>query len=138
MLILKRRYEFWFAILALHKIGAACIPATHLLTAKDIIYRNNAADIKMIVCVGEDEVIKHVEESLEQSPTVMAKALIGRDKEGWYNFNKEIETNLHILKDQQAKMQQLMTISCFCTLLQEPPECQKWWPMTLLILWAIL
>lgn len=91
MLILKRRYEFWFAILALHKIGAACIPATHLLTAKDIIYRNNAADIKMIVCVGEDEVIKHVEESLEQSPTVMAKALIGRDKEGWYNFNKEIE-----------------------------------------------
>jgi len=58
MLILKRRYEFWFAILALHKIGAACIPATHLLTAKDIIYRNNAADIKMIVCVGEDEVIK--------------------------------------------------------------------------------
>jgi len=91
MLILKRRYEFWFAILALHKIGAACIPATHLLTAKDIIYRNNAADIKMIVCVGEDEVIKHVEGSLEQSPTVMAKALIGRDKEGWYNFNKEIE-----------------------------------------------
>jgi len=56
---------------------------------KDIIYRNNAADIKMIVCVGEDEVIKHVEESLEQSPTVMAKALIGRDKEGWYNFNKK-------------------------------------------------
>ncbi|WP_038291525.1 AMP-binding protein [Acetivibrio straminisolvens] len=91
MLILKRRYEFWFAILALHKIGAICIPATHLLTTKDIIYRNNAADIKMIVCVAEDEVIKHVEESLEKSPSVMAKALIGKDKEGWYNFNKEIE-----------------------------------------------
>ena len=39
MLILKRRYEFWFCLLALHKIGAVCIPATHLLTSKDIIYR---------------------------------------------------------------------------------------------------
>ncbi|AEV69160.1 AMP-binding protein [Acetivibrio clariflavus] len=91
MLILKRRYEFWFAILALHKIGAICIPATHLLTAKDIIYRNNAADIKMIVCVGEDEVIKHVEESMSQSPTLKAVALVGGSKEGWYDFNKEVE-----------------------------------------------
>ena len=49
MLILKRRYEFWFAILGLHKIGAVAIPATHLLSEKDIVYRNNAADIKMIV-----------------------------------------------------------------------------------------
>lgn len=92
MLILKRRYEFWFAILALHKIGAICIPATHLLTAKDIIYRNNAADIKMIVSVAEDEVIKHIEDSMEESPSLMSKALIGKDKEGWYNFNKEIES----------------------------------------------
>lgn len=53
MLILKRRYEFWFSIIALHKLGAVVIPATHLLTQKDIIYRCNAADIKMIVCAGE-------------------------------------------------------------------------------------
>ena len=50
MLILKRHYEFWFCTLALNKIGAITIPATHLLSTKDIIYRNNAADIKMIVC----------------------------------------------------------------------------------------
>ncbi|HPB03983.1 MAG TPA: AMP-binding protein, partial [Bacteroidaceae bacterium] len=50
MMMLKRRIEFWFSIIALHKIGAVAIPATHLLTAKDIIYRSNAADIKMIVC----------------------------------------------------------------------------------------
>ena len=43
MLILKRRYEFWFSIIALHKLGAVVIPATHLLTQKDIIYRCNAA-----------------------------------------------------------------------------------------------
>jgi acetyl-CoA synthetase len=57
MLILKRRYEFWFACLALHKIGAIAIPATHLLTDKDIIYRCEAATIKAIVSVGEEIVI---------------------------------------------------------------------------------
>lgn len=91
MLILKRRYEFWFAILALHKLGAVCIPATHLLTSKDIIYRANAADIKMIVSVAEDEVIKRIEESLSKSPTIKSLALVGGTKEGWYNFNKEVE-----------------------------------------------
>jgi len=91
MLILKRRYEFWFCLLALHKIGAICIPATHLLTAKDIIYRNNAADIKMIVCVAEDEVIRHVEDSMEKSPTLKYKALIGCNREGWYNLTEELE-----------------------------------------------
>jgi len=91
MLILKRRYEFWFCLLALHKLGAVCIPATHLLTAKDIIYRNNAADIKMIVCVAEDEVIKHVEDSMEKSPTFKYKALIGKSREGWYNLTEELE-----------------------------------------------
>lgn len=91
MLILKRRYEFWFSILALHKIGAVCIPATHLLTTKDIVYRNNAADIKMIVCVAEDEVIKHVEEAQPQSPTLMCKALVGGQREGWLDFCSEIE-----------------------------------------------
>ena len=68
MLILKRRYEFWFCLLALHRLGAISIPATHLLTSKDIIYRNNAADIKMIVAVNEDQVINHIEASEEKSP----------------------------------------------------------------------
>ena len=53
MLILKRRYEFWFCLLALHKLGAVAIPATHLLTAKDLVYRNNAAGVKMIVAAAE-------------------------------------------------------------------------------------
>jgi len=86
MLILKRRYEFWFCILVLHKIGAVCIPATHLLTAKDIAYRNNAADIKMIVSVAEDEVIQHIEESQEKSPTFKLKALVGGSRDGWLDF----------------------------------------------------
>ncbi len=91
MLILKRRFEFWFCALALHKIGAICIPATHLLTTKDIVYRNNAADIKMIVCVAEPEVIQHVEEAELKSPTLKAKALVGGSKDGWFDFTSELE-----------------------------------------------
>ncbi len=90
MLILKRRYEFWFCLLALHKLGAICIPATHMLTTKDIAYRNNAADIKMIVSVNEDEIIGHIEEALVKSPTITCKATLGT-REGWYNLTEELE-----------------------------------------------
>lgn len=93
MLILKRRFEFWFCTLALNKLGAITIPATHLLSTKDIVYRNNAADIKMIVCVPEAEVIQHVEEAQEKSPTLTAKALIGENRHGWLNFNDGLETS---------------------------------------------
>ncbi|AEY65723.1 AMP-binding protein [Clostridium sp. BNL1100] len=91
MLILKRRYEFWFCILALHKLGAVTIPATHLLTSKDIVYRANAADIKMIVCVNEPEVVKHIEDSASKTPTVKYKALINGTKDGWLDFSSGIE-----------------------------------------------
>lgn len=91
MLILKRRYEFWFCILALHKLGAVCIPATHLLTTKDIIYRNNAADIKMIVAVAEPEVIRHVEGAEPSTPSLTAKVLVGGKRDGWYSFDEELE-----------------------------------------------
>src|SRR5574344_1207460 len=64
MLILKRRYEFWFSIIALHKLGAVAIPATHLLTKKDIVYRANAADIKAIVADGEELIIGHINDAL--------------------------------------------------------------------------
>ena len=70
MLILKRRIEFWFSIIALHKLGAVAIPATHLLTKKDIVYRCKAADIKMIVCAGEEVITTHVADSLADSPSV--------------------------------------------------------------------
>ncbi|MCX7709079.1 MAG: AMP-binding protein [Clostridia bacterium] len=91
MLILKRRYEFWFCIIALHKLGAIGIPATHLLTTKDIVYRNNAADIKMIVSVNDPLVIKHVDEAQEKSPSLKCKAVVGGSHEGWLDFNKELE-----------------------------------------------
>lgn len=91
MLILKRRYEFWFCLLGLHKLGAVCIPATHLLTKKDIVYRCNAADIKMIVSVADNEVIKHVEEALPESPSLKFKAIVEGSHEGWMDFESELQ-----------------------------------------------
>jgi acetyl-CoA synthetase len=92
MLILKRRYEFWFALLGLHKIGAVAIPATHLLSEKDIVYRNNAADIKMIVSVPDTEVIERIENARKKSPSLKQIALIGQDREGWLNFSEITES----------------------------------------------
>ncbi|MCL2806245.1 MAG: AMP-binding protein [Treponema sp.] len=63
MLILKRRWEYWPLILALHKLGAIAIPATHLLTTKDIVYRCNAADIKAIICVDDEELMHRIDEA---------------------------------------------------------------------------
>lgn len=93
MLILKRRYEFWFCILGLHKIGAITIPATHLLTTKDIIYRNNAAEVKMIVCVNDDEVILNIEQSEAKSPSLKYKAVINQDIDGWLNLTNGINNS---------------------------------------------
>ena len=91
MLILKRRYEFWFAILALHKLGAIAIPATHLLTTKDIVYRAKAADIKMIVTVDDAEVLSRVDEAQGQAPTLVAKASLGAARPGWLSFEEGVK-----------------------------------------------
>ncbi len=93
MLILKRHFEFWFCTLALNKIGAVTIPATHLLSTKDIIYRNNAADIKMIVCMPDPEVIQHIEESESKSSTLKLKVMISEERQGWLNFTKGMENS---------------------------------------------
>lgn len=91
MLVLKRRYEFWFCLLGLHKLGAISIPATHLLTTKDLVYRCNAADIKMVVAVNDPEVIRHIEEAEAQAPTLRTKAALGLERDGWFDFSAELE-----------------------------------------------
>ncbi|NLG37514.1 MAG: AMP-binding protein, partial [Clostridiales bacterium] len=92
MVILKRHYEFWFAILALHKLGAVTVPATHLLTRKDIIYRNNAAGISMIICTGDGTVSQSVSDSLGESPTVREIVYVGEDTpSGWRDFRAGVE-----------------------------------------------
>ena len=93
MAILKRRYEFWFTIIALHKIGAVIIPATHLLTKKDLIYRNNAADIKAIIAVGEEPIITHINDAMPESPSVEMLISVGPVvPENWLDFHHGIES----------------------------------------------
>ncbi|NLY89662.1 MAG: AMP-binding protein [Firmicutes bacterium] len=90
MLILKRRYEFWFSLLALHKLGAVAIPATHLLTTKDIVYRNNAAGIKAIVAVADAKIQDCIDAAQPDSPTLALKVIVGGEREGWHSFDAGI------------------------------------------------
>ena len=92
MLILKRRYEFWFSILALHKLGAVVIPATHLLTKKDIVYRCNMARIKGIVAAGEAVITDHIAAAMPESPTAEVLISVGPEvPEGFLDFHAGIE-----------------------------------------------
>lgn len=90
MIILKRRYEWWLTMLALHKLGAIAIPATHMLTKHDIVYRNNRASVRAIVCVGEDYVLTQVSEAMSESPTVHTLISVGpKVPDGFHNWHKE-------------------------------------------------
>jgi acetyl-CoA synthetase len=91
MLMLKRRWHYWICTLALEKIGAISIPATVQLTKKDIVYRNNSASVKMIVSVNENEIVSFIEAALAESPTVVCKALVGGERDGWIDFDTELE-----------------------------------------------
>ena len=91
MLILKRRYEFWFSILALHKLGAVAIPATHLLTRKDVVYRCNMAGIKAIVAAGEPVITGHIAAAMPESPTTKLLRSVGPEvPEGFLDFHEGI------------------------------------------------
>ena len=91
MLILKRRYEFWFSILALHKLGAVAIPATHLLTRKDVVYRCNMAGIKAIVAAGEPGINGHIAAAMPESPTTKLLISVGPEvPEGFLDFHEGI------------------------------------------------
>ena len=91
MLILKRRDEFWFSILALHKLGAVAIPATHLLTRKDVVYRCNMAGVKAIVAAGEPVITGHIAAAMPESPTTKLLISVGPEvPEGFLDFHEGI------------------------------------------------
>ena len=89
MLVLKRHYQYWFAVLGLHKLGAVAIPATNQLLAKDFAYRFQAADVRAILCTADGEVADAVDEAAKQHPGLAHKILVGGNREGWRNFNEE-------------------------------------------------
>lgn len=92
MLVLKRGYEFWYCMMGLHKIGAIAVQATHLLMAKDYIYRLNAGKIKMLVMTGDGDCTEHVDEALDQYETLQIRAVTrGKKVSGWVDFDTELE-----------------------------------------------
>ena len=83
MLMLKRHHEYWTTILALHKLGAVAVPATHMLTVKDIVYRVQAASIKAVVCTNEGEVPAFVKAAQKECPTLAILCTVRQRREGF-------------------------------------------------------
>lgn len=89
MLVLKRHYQFWFAILGLHKLGAVAVPATNQLQEHDFTYRFNAAEISAIVCTADGDTARQVELAEKDSPSLRLKIMAGGSREGWHSFDEE-------------------------------------------------
>ncbi|NLW89218.1 MAG: AMP-binding protein [Clostridiaceae bacterium] len=90
MLVLKRGYEFWYCMMGLHKIGAVAVQATHLLTAKDYIYRVNSGGIKMVLMTGDENCTDHFDEAIDQYTTLEKRAVTrGKKIDGWIDFDSE-------------------------------------------------
>ncbi len=89
MLVLKRRYQFWYSMIALHKLGAVAIPATNQLKEHDYDYRFKAAGVKAIIAVNDESVLSQVESALDNNPNVSIRILVDGERDGWKNFNEE-------------------------------------------------
>ena len=89
MLVLKRHYQFWFAILGLHKLGAIAIPATNQLLAHDFTYRFQAAGVSAIVCTADGDTAHQVDLALEETGLPVTKIIANGTREGWHSFDDE-------------------------------------------------
>ena len=89
MVLLKRHYQFWFTILALHKLGAVIIPATNLLVKHDFDYRFEAGGVTAIVCTADGDTAHQADLSMAEHPAVTTKIIVGGEREGWHNFDAE-------------------------------------------------
>ena len=89
MLVLKRHYQFWFCMVALHKLGAIAIPATNQLKDHDFEYRFNAAGVSAIICTADESVADMVDIAAEKCPTLTTKVLVGGKRDGWRDFDAE-------------------------------------------------
>lgn len=98
MLVLKRHYEYWFAVVALHKLGAVAIPATHMLTQSDFIYRIKAAEVKGIVCTCQNNVPQTLRAALKQSGRTARLWCVQGEAEGFDNLNEAMEAAPDVLE----------------------------------------
>ncbi len=89
MLVLRRHYQFWFSIIALHKLGAIAIPATDQLQAHDFEYRFNAAGVSTVICTAEGNCTEQIELVESTCPTLKTKIIVGASREGWHDFDED-------------------------------------------------
>ena len=89
MLVLKRHYQFWFAILGLHKLGAIAIPATNQLMEHDFVYRFLAADVSAVLCTADGNTAEQIELAEKAANINLTKILVGGSREGWHDYNEE-------------------------------------------------
>ncbi len=92
MLILRRRWEYWVCATAIHKLGAILIPGSLQLTKKDLVYRADAAKIETVICVNDSFVIDQVELAMQETNSIKNRILVDETRDGWLNFEQEIET----------------------------------------------
>ncbi len=89
MLVLKRHYQFWFCMVALHKIGAVAIPATNQLKEHDFEYRFNSAGVKALVCTADGDTAEIAEGAAKKCPQVEQLIMVGGCRDGWRDFDSE-------------------------------------------------
>ena len=92
MVVLKRHYQFWFVLLALHKIGAVIIPTTNMLLESDFSYRFQAAGVNAVICTSDGNVSKEIEEALKGYDGIKVRIMVGACAEGWHDFNAEVQS----------------------------------------------
>lgn len=92
MLMMRRHYEFWYSIIALHKIGAVAIPAAVSLTTKDLEYRFNAAGIHAVICTGRGTLAQSVDEAQLNSPSLRIKIMVQGKRDGWLDFDEGVRS----------------------------------------------
>ena len=102
LVILKRHYQFWYVIVALHKIGAIVVPATFMLTKMDLEYRINSASIKAAICTDQNGVPEALD-SAENIPSLEIKMIVNHPREGWRFFDEEMESASEVLERQDTK-----------------------------------
>ena len=89
MLVLKRHYQFWFAMVALHKIGAVAIPATNQLKEHDFEYRFEAAGVNAVICTADGDVAEIAARAAENYGKPLTKIMVGGKRGDWHDFDAE-------------------------------------------------
>ncbi len=104
MVTLKRHYEFWYVIIALHKIGAVCIPATVQLSAEDLVYRFKAANVSVIVSTPEDGIADRIDQAEGEYNGLRHKIIVRTNRDGWINYDEAVENAPEFVKPSKCDL----------------------------------